>query len=129
MKTIQTPIAEISFDEPEQILHIKVLEDATMNLKNAQIHYEKINKLLGGKKYFALVDASNYFTMEQDAWRYASSKEVVSNRMAIAHYNASFANKLTTNFFKSMYQTAVPLQIFDSKEEAEKWLKSMKATS
>lgn len=129
MKIINTPLAEINFNHHDNILHIKILEGAAMNLKNAELHYKQINDLVGDKKYLALVDASDYFTMEKEAWQYASSKEVVSNRLAVAHYNSSFANKLATKFFKTSYQTSMPLEIFTTKEEAIKWLKSISVPS
>ncbi len=125
MKTHRTSIAEIDFNEEERILHIKILEGAEMNLKNAQEHYEKINDLLGSKKYFALVDAKNYYPIEKDAWLYASSKEVVSNRIAVAQYNSSLGNTITTKFFKSTLNTLMPVEIFDTKEDALKWLKTI----
>jgi hypothetical protein len=125
MKTVNTPIAEISFNEAEHILHVKVLEDAEMNLANAQIHYKKIHDLVGNRKYLALVDASNYFTMEKEAWQWASMREIASNRIAVAHYNSSFANTISTNYFKTMYNSVMPVQIFPTKEEAVKWLKTM----
>lgn len=124
MKIVQTPIAEISFNETESILHIKVFEGAEMNLENAKIHYNEIKKLLGNKRYLALVDTTNYYTIKKEAWEYASSKEIVSNRIAVAHYNSCFANRLTTNFFKTAFHAAMPFEIFGTKEEAVQWLKS-----
>lgn len=124
MEIIRTPIAEISFNKEESILFIKLIEGAEMSLENAKAHYEKINALVGGAQYLALVDASNYYTIERNAWAYASQKEVYSNRRAVAHFNSSTANKLTTSFFKTAYDAAMPMQIFDTRKEALKWLKS-----
>lgn len=124
MKTIHTPIADINFNETERILHIKINEHAEMNLENTKIHYKKINDLVGNKKYLALVEASNYYTVEKKAWKYASLKKVVSNRKAVAHYNSCFANRLTTSFCKTAYNTSMPLQIFNTRKDAMKWLKS-----
>lgn len=127
MNHIRTSIAEISFDCSNNILHVKILEGAHMDLKNAKEHYKKINDLIGNNKYFALVDASNYFTMEKEAWQYASREEVVSNRIAIAHYNSSLPNSLITNFFKKAYKTTMPLEIFSTQAKALKWLNSHEA--
>lgn len=124
MKTVHTPIAEIAFNENENILNIKVHENAVMDLVNTQIHYEKINELVANKQYLALVDSSNYYSIEKDAWEYASLLKIVSNRKAVAHYNSCVANIITTSFFKAAYNTTMPVQIFDTKEEAIEWLKS-----
>ena len=124
MEIIRTPIAEISFNKNDGILNIKLVDGAEMSLENAKIQYEKINALLGGAKHLALVDASNYYTVERKAWAYASQKEIFSNRMAVAHFNSSAANKLTTSFFKTACDSAMPMQTFNMREQAVKWLKS-----
>jgi hypothetical protein len=123
MKVIFTPIAEISFDEKARILHVNVLENAEMSLENAQEHYNKIKSLVGEKKYLALVNSSKYYTIEKEAWEYASNKEIVANRVAVAHYQSLVSNKLTANYFKATYQTAMPFRIFESREEALSWLR------
>lgn len=127
MKKDNTPVAELSYDEAERILHIKLHDGARMDMENTRVHYDKINKLVAGKDYLALVDATNHYTVEKDAWYYASQKEIIANRKAIAHYNSSAANKLTTSVFKSLYNTSMPLQIFETKEQALKWLKTFAA--
>lgn len=124
MKTVTTPIAIITFDEPESILHIEVRKDAEMNLENTQMHYEQINELVANKKYTALVDSTNYFSVDKEAWQYASLLKIVSNRLAVAHYNSCDANILTTSFFKKAYHTAMPVEIFNTKKEALDWLKN-----
>lgn len=127
MEVVSTPVAEISFNEAERILNIKILDGAEMNLKNIKVHYKKINDLVGNKNYLALVDASNYYTIDNVAWKYSYSKKAVFNRKAIAHYNCSPANRLTTSVFKKNFKSALPLEFFDSREEAVKWLKSFSA--
>jgi hypothetical protein len=124
MKTIHTPLANISYNETEHILHIKIQEDAEMNLENTKIHYKKINDLVGDHSYLALVEASNYCSVEKEAWQYSSLRKIVLNRKATAHYNSCFANKLTTSFFKTTFKTTTPVQIFNTKEDALEWLKS-----
>jgi hypothetical protein len=127
MKSLRTPIADISFDENDNILHIKVREGAEMTLENATTHYRNISDLIGNKKYLALVDAKEPFTINQDAWQFASHKEVATNRVAVAHYNSCPSNKLTMNFFKSVYDTSMPIKIFNSESEARQWLFSFKS--
>ena len=96
MKIVYTKIAELNFIEGESILNIKVLEDAVMNFENTKAHYETIKELTGNKKYLALVDVSNSFKIEPEALAYSALPEVLSNRIAAAHYNSSASNTLTT---------------------------------
>jgi hypothetical protein len=127
MKSLKTPIADISFDETNHILHIKVREGAEMTLENTRKHYKDISDLIGDKKYLALVDAKEHFTINQDAWQYASAKEIANKRVAVAHYNSCQANKLTMNFFNSVYDTSMPVKIFNSESDARQWLFSFKS--
>ncbi|HTL81026.1 MAG TPA: hypothetical protein VL651_04950 [Bacteroidia bacterium] len=124
MKNLITRNAELSFDEETGLLHIRMLEGADLNLENTIAHYNAIREITGGKKYFALIDAKEYFTMSAEALRYTSSKEVTENRIAAAHYNSAAANKLTADFFRKYYKPPIPIRVIDSKEEAIAWLLS-----
>jgi len=125
MKVINTGIAEISYDENKSLLYVKLNEDVEITVEKAGKHYEEIVKLTGNKKHFALVDASNYFTAELKALEYMSRQEVLTNRVASAHYNSVIANKFTINFYKVNCKPAIDIKIFDTKEEALDWLKTL----
>jgi hypothetical protein len=129
MKLAYTNIAELRHNEEDSILSIKILEGAEMTFENTRAHYHIINKLTNNKRYLALVDAANFFTITPEALRHASLQEVVSNRIATAHYNSSTMNKLTTNFFATYYRPPIPIRIFDTKKEAVVWLRSMHRAS
>lgn len=126
MKTVITPLAEISFDKETTILHIKIFENAEVNLENAKKHFEYVEQLIGREPHFALVDASHHYIIEKEAWNYASKVHVFSNRKAIAHYNSSKANTLTTAIFKASYKASVPFKIFNTKNEAIEWFKTIR---
>jgi hypothetical protein len=124
MGSIRTKIAEISFDETESRVLIKIRENAEMTLENTIEHFEKIQKLTSNKPYLALIDASKYFSAESDALKYSASKAALGNRIATAYFNSTVANKLTINFFNRAFDLPIPLKIFEGKEEALTWLKS-----
>ncbi|HET6991218.1 MAG TPA: hypothetical protein VFJ43_07845, partial [Bacteroidia bacterium] len=86
--------------------------------------YKAIEEITDGKEYFALIDSSEYFKMDADALKFAAMKENIGKRKAAAHYNLANANKLTTDFFRNFYKPSVPIQTFNSKEEALNWLLS-----
>ena len=127
VKTARTPIAELQYSTKDRILHITILNGAEMDLTNAKIHYEKINELTGNKKHLVLVNAANYYRIAKEAWQYASSHDVVANRVAVAHYNSCDANILEMKFYRSTLHTAMPVEIFDTKEEALIWLRLYKS--
>jgi hypothetical protein len=124
MKIIRTEIAELNFDEEESILHIKMLEDAHMNLQNTKEHYNIIKELTKGCKYLALIDATNYFKIDGDASKFAALPETTKDRVAAAHYTLNVSNRLTANFFRLFYKPEIPVQAFKTKEDALRWLKS-----
>jgi hypothetical protein len=125
MRTADTSIARMSFDETKHILHIEMKENAQMDMEATVAHYEKIIEVTGGKKYLALIDSGNYFHIDSDALELTSRKGTIGGRVAAAHYNVSVANKLTTHFFRSYYKLPIPFAVFESKEEALKWLLSL----
>ncbi|MGZ3899764.1 MAG: DUF7793 family protein [Bacteroidia bacterium] len=125
MKTVITPLAEISFDKETTILHIKIFENVGVNLENAKKHFELVDQLIGQEPHFALVDATHHYIIEKEAWEHASKVHILSNRKAIAHYNSSKANNLTTMLFKALYKSSIPFEIFKTQNEAIEWFKTI----
>jgi hypothetical protein len=123
MEKALTKIAELIFDIQESILYIKVIEGAEMNFENTRQHYDIIRSLTGNKAYGALIDATEYYSIDAETLRYTSLPETIDNRIASAHCNPHNANSLTANFFKTNHQPPIPFQIFKVKEEALHWLR------
>jgi len=121
---VRTEIAEISFDESTSILHIKMFEDAKMDLENTVEHYDLIKSLTSGKKHLVLVDATHFFSIDEKALQYAAQPETTKNRIATAYFTTHLGNRFTTNFFKTFYKPNLPVQSFKTKQEALEWLKT-----
>lgn len=125
MKKASTRNAELTYDEKERLLHIRMLEGAELDLENTIEHYKVIEEITSGQKYFALIDSLEYFVMTTEALHYASMPEVVHQRMAAAHYRPSTGNRLTANFFSKTFKPELPVRVFETKEEATAWLASL----
>ena len=125
MKSLSSAIATMSYDPATAILSVKILENAEMTLESTRDHYQKILSLVGSDTYFALIDASNYFSMEPEAFELASHPATVGNRMAAAHYNANMGNTLNTNYFSLHYKPPIPVRIFKDRQSALDWLLSL----
>lgn len=123
--SISTEIAELSFDEKNLILHIRMKEGAEMNLENTKDHYELIKEITYNTRHRVLVDSSLFFTVDSSAFKYSTKEEFTSKRIAVAHYNPCLANRLLLHYFKGTYSPPMPFKIFKNKEEALKWLKSI----
>ena len=123
MKSALSSVAELSFDELQSILNIKMLKGAVLNLANAKHHGIKIQELTQNKPYLALIDTSHFFTIDEDALKYAAIPSKLENRIAAAYYNPNLANRFTVEIFRKIGNPAFSVQIFNKKEDALQWLK------
>lgn len=127
MKTINSDIAEITFNEIDSVLSIKIMADIEIDLEKVKKHFELINKITGNKKYIAIVDGANYFHIKDDALRYMASPQATRNRIATAFYSHNLANRLSILCLKLYSPPSTPLQYFSRKENAIDWIQQIKA--
>lgn len=121
--TVYTEIAELSYNKEESLLYIKILEDVSISVEKAKKLSDSIHKITNGQKHFALIDATNYFFIEDDALKYMAMPEECICKKGAAYYSMNLANRLTMHFFKVFHKPSYPLQLFRKKEEAMGWLK------
>src|SRR6185312_2758878 len=99
MKTALSPVAQLSFDESQSILYMKMLEGGVLNLANAKQHGIMIEELTAQKPYLALIDATNFFTIDDEVIKYAAIPAKLENRIAAAYFNPNLANWFTVEVF------------------------------
>ena len=121
-KIIYSDIAELQFNDKESILYIKIIEDVVITLEKAKNHFIIINELTKNQDHFALVDATNFFSIDDDALKYMASPEKTFKKVATAYYSTNLANRLTMHFFKLFHKPQYPMQLFRYKSEAISWL-------
>src|ERR1700751_3029362 len=103
MKIALTPVAELSFNEKESILYIKMLEGAVLNLKDTIIHAKQIEEITANKPYLALVDSTKFFTMDKETLPYASSRSSrPAGRIAMACFNPNLANRCSVEMCRKL---------------------------
>lgn len=124
METLITDIAEIFFDEETSILHVKILEDVHMDIEKTMNHCRIVQRITKGEKYMALVDATNYFTTDEDALKYLALPETTVGRVAMAFHSLNLANRLTIHFFRLLYKPNFTIHLFRMHDDAMEWLKS-----
>ncbi len=129
METVITDIAEIFFDEESSILHVKILEDVHMDLKKTISHNKVVQRITKGEKYMALVDATNYFTTDEDALKYMALPETTKGRVAMAFHSLNLANRLTIHFFRLLYKPNFTIHLFRVHNDALEWLRSEQQNS
>ena len=123
METIVTDIAEIFFDEESSILHVKVLEDVHMDMQKTINHSRAVHQITKGQKYMALVDATHYFTADDDALKYLALPDTTKGRSAMAFHSLNLANRLTIHFFRLLHKPNFTIHLFRTHEDALDWLR------
>ena len=122
MKTASTKISELQYDEKEFILYIKIKDDVTVDLESIKEHFNATRELTNSQNHFALIDASNYFNMEDEALKYAAMEEYTVGRIAAAFFSTNLASRLTIHFFKLFRRPDYLVELFKKKEDALDWL-------
>ncbi|MDF2450719.1 MAG: hypothetical protein K0S26_223 [Bacteroidota bacterium] len=129
MDTVYTDVAELCYNKEKSLLHIKILEDVSITVEKAKSLSDSIHKITNGEKHFTLVDATNYFFIEDEALKYMALPESGADKMGSAYFSTNLANRLTMHFFKVFHKPSYPVQLFRKEEEAMSWLKLIQKTS
>lgn len=122
IETIYTDIAELNYNKKECILNIKILENASITIETLKNHIKSINDLTNYQQHFSLVDATNFFSIDDESLKYLASPETNNKIIAEAFYSTNLANRLTLHFFKLFHKPHYPTQLFRYKAEAINWL-------
>jgi len=122
MKTSNTKISELQYDEKEFILYIKIKNDVNIDLESIKEHFRETRELTNNENHFALIDASNYFSLESEALKYAAMEAYTPGRIAAAFYSKNLASRITIRFFKLFMRPNYLVELFKKKEDALDWL-------
>ncbi|MGQ0828934.1 MAG: DUF7793 family protein [Bacteroidota bacterium] len=123
MNKVRTSVAEMFIDE-DDILRIKILKGVHVTLEKSKEYYQASNQLTKNNKVLVMVDASQDYTITDEAKEYGASEEVSKNRIAVAIVTNSIANRLTVNLYIKFYKPIVPTKMFSEEQAALKWLKT-----
>lgn len=126
MKTAQSPVAYLEFDETESILYVKMLNAAKVTIENSKLHSQQIENITGGKPYLALIDIGNFLETNDEALLYSAMRHHLPNRIAAAYYNPNLANRLALETYRKNSNLAFSVSIFNNRAEALEWLKQQR---
>lgn len=107
------------------ILRIEFFNGADIDLSDAELIHENLQRLSQGSRYCILLDGTNQFTTSPEAREFVAQKS--SNRISFAIVTNSIANKLVGNFFIQFNKPNTPTKLFSDEESAMKWLIEQKA--
>ncbi len=118
---IKTDSAEIWL-ENKQILWVRILEGAEMDLKAMEKCFSIYSQFLGKKKTVQIIDARAVCTMTTEGKQY-SALHSPDYLLATAVITDQLSVRLLTNFYNKLHNHSVPFELFKTEEEARAWLK------
>lgn len=114
-----------SFEATEikpSIILLKIAEGVEVDIKAAYEMRAMLVEASSTPKYCVLLDGRNSFQITTEARAMLADKEFGSNRLAIAFYITSLADRLIGNFFIKFHKPNTPTRIFTDQSEATDWL-------
>jgi hypothetical protein len=109
------------------IVHVTVPGDSTVDAKHIKAQYEFLKAHYDQKnKFLILVESGHDCTVTKEAREFSSLPETNSMNLATAVVVKSLAERLIINFIINITsRQAMKIRLFDSKENAAKWLLSL----
>jgi hypothetical protein len=120
MGPVQTKTVKISFDG--KILLSEIMDNMEIDLDDVFENYEASLKLTGDRPFLSLVISAPYTTVTKEAREAMNDPRYYKNTVAQAIVVKSLANRLMGNFLIRLYKQYCPHRLFNSREEAVKWL-------
>ena len=102
---------------------MKDIKDYTIEILMEQIQF--LSEISKGKKFPLMLAFTSYHGPNKETMRYAASDGNLKYAKAIAVVVDSLASRLRSNFYLTFFKPKTPTKLFNSKEEAIKWLKKI----
>lgn len=123
-KQIETSIAYLLIED--DILFIKLKQDADLDKENVLEMIEARNLIQDGVPYLVLADVRKIWQANNEARKTAASEPMRKLNKAMAILTGSLASKMLANFFIQFNKPKTPTRMFTSEEKAIEWLKNYK---
>lgn len=117
---VQTSTVRISFDG--KTLISEVLDNVEIDAEAVESNFTATQKITGEHKYLSLVITGAYTTITKEGREATNDARFYKNVLAQAIVVQSLASRIMGNFLIGLYKKYCPQRLFNSREEAEKWL-------
>jgi hypothetical protein len=107
----------------DKILRMRVLEGANIDLKQAKLITESMQRLTDEMPVAVLIDGRQNYTWEKDAQEYIAQNSAF--RLATALITNNSVVRIFSNSYSKIFKPSYPLRIFATEEKALEWLKKM----
>lgn len=121
LKQTETPTVSIKLCN-NNIVYVLGKKNATVGEQEMKDNIQEYNKLIEGKLYaFLYYSEDETFVFSHEAIAYAKNNQDSFPKVCIAVVVKNLAQRIVAKFYLKFSPQYSPLQIFNSKEEAEKW--------
>lgn len=107
----------------DKILRMRVLEGANIDLKQAKLITESMQRLADETPVAVLIDGRENYTWDKDAQEYIAQHSAYRLATAVVTNNAVV--RIFSNSYAKIFKPSYPLRIFSNEEKALEWLKEM----
>jgi hypothetical protein len=120
MNEIKLSFATITYKEP--IVFIKYKDNLRLDVKEINEIMAACNTLSDNKPFVLLVDITNFVDITPEGNKASVDKKNIANLIASAPLVSKLGQRISADTFKEVEKPPYPMQAFDDKEEAIKWL-------
>jgi hypothetical protein len=124
MKQFETEVFIMKVHDDAYIEFI-VKKDVVLDVGDLWESRKMSLEYLPGKKFYVLMEAEDLFNLTKETRDTGASREFGKDLHAVAMYSSNFSMKLLGNLYIRINKPAVPTRLFDKRDEAEKWLRTM----
>lgn len=107
------------------IVYYKTKPNVTINIEDIMEHYHYFEKTYSGQEFLNIYEFADNSDMDDDVRKWASDPTGNNFTIADAFVINSMAQKLLGNFYLTFHRPVKPTKLFNSLQDAEKWLKSL----
>jgi len=108
---------------PDGIMEVHTHEDLCYEIEHMKEINAVFEKIIPGQRVPMFFIAGRYTSVSTEAREWGGTEEATRFSIAEAYVIQSLAQKMIANFYLRFDKPAVPTRFFNSKEEAERWLK------
>jgi len=110
------------------IIHIHLKAGCEIELSDAVLVVEAMEKIGKGKKYPVLIDAGEFTSIDKEVRVFSASEDGNLFTLADAIAYCSLAQKMMADFYINYNKPVVPTRAFSDKAEAIKWLETFRSS-
>ena len=107
------------------IVQMNTGEEAYFGIKDAKEYLIALEEITGGIPHLILKVPGEHAMVDSDARSFMAEPEALKFSIAEAVIVKNMAQRIIGNFYIKFDKPEIPVRLFDSMEEAEKWLLSL----